>query len=264
MVFSPTSLEDYATCPRKYYYKAVLGLDEGLFANLLADRLRRNNSKQTLSPLEQGTLAHALLEQLDFTQSPNEQRKLCKQISWQLLQEGSAEPTEVINAVLAFAGSAIGKTLAKMRLRREAPFIARFRGSADFHITGAIDLIAEDDHRLIVYDYKYVEPGTNLDGYRFQLATYMLALSDSYPHRKVEGSLVFLRGGHQEPVIFNREFFRGQLLFLMEEIRLHQHELDFGTIEGCNGSSCPFYSRCISQPGKTAKKSAKVSLAITP
>ena len=35
MVFSPTALEDYANCPRKYFYKAVMGLDEGLFAELL-------------------------------------------------------------------------------------------------------------------------------------------------------------------------------------------------------------------------------------
>ena len=44
MTFSPTALEDYATCPRKYFYKGIMGLDEGLFAELLGSRPGRSLS----------------------------------------------------------------------------------------------------------------------------------------------------------------------------------------------------------------------------
>ena len=246
MVFSPTALEDYALCPRKYYYKGVLGLDEGLFAQLLApyhptpERKKRSG----MTPLERGNLAHAILERLDFGGAPDHQRRQCRQLATAFGGEGP-DGEEVIEQVLTLASSPLGKSLSTARLLREHPFTLHLQGGADYYIRGAMDLVAVQDDLVTVYDYKYMtRDGTDLKGYRFQLSTYLVALGRAFPGRRIEAQLLFLKGGGNEPVTCDLPSFEARLLELMDAIRERSREGDFALMAGCDGSHCPFRQRC--------------------
>lgn len=245
MVFSPTALEDFAHCPRKYYYKGVLGLDEGLFARLLAPRrTSRLKKREGMSPLEQGNLAHAILERLDFGADADTQRRQCQRLVASL-SAGEAEAEEVVEQVLDLASSPLGKELATARLLRELPFTLHLKGAAGYYIRGAMDLVAVENDLVTVYDYKYMaRDGADLEGYRFQLSTYLVALGRAFPARRLEAQLLFLKGGDRERVTCDLASFEAHLLELMDAIRERSGEQDFSLKTGCDGSHCPFRQRC--------------------
>lgn len=247
MVFSPTALEDYQRCPRKYYYKAVMGLDEGLFAQLLGDRpQQRQGGAPGYSPLEQGNLAHALLERLDFSADATLQRAACERLAALTVVGPPVKAVgEVIDNVLALAAFPLRRELAGKRLLREHPFILKICGSASYYLKGTMDLVAVADEVVTVYDYKYLQQEqADLEGYRFQLSTYMLALAKGYPGRRIEGKLLFLKGGGAAAITCDFASFEALLLATMEAIRAREAEADFGLLQGCDGSHCPFRQRC--------------------
>ncbi|KAF0219793.1 MAG: UvrD/REP [Geobacteraceae bacterium] len=248
MVFSPTALEDYRKCPRKYFYRAVMGLDEGLFAEILGDPgRRRKEKKRGMTALDKGNLAHAMLEKLNFADATPAQRAACERIA---AVTSAGQPQEdvadVVESVLAFAATPLACELPEKRLLREYRFILTFSGAATYYVEGAMDLVAEGRDGVTVYDYKYAEKEqAELDGYRFQLGTYMLALSRAYPERRVEGKLLFLKGGGEETVVCDFAAFERELLEIMDAIRRRSAEEDFGLREGCDGTHCPFRERCL-------------------
>ncbi|HEY6837606.1 MAG TPA: UvrD-helicase domain-containing protein [Geobacteraceae bacterium] len=246
MVFSPTALEDFRHCPRKYFYKGVLGLDEGLFADLLGHPRRPGKGRQGMSSLEKGTLAHALLERLDFSATPGEQSSLCGRLArTAAASAGEDDIAEVSGAVMAFVTSPLGRELAHRQLFREYPFLLRLTGRAAYYLKGAMDLVAVDEKRVTVYDYKYLSrEGADLAGYRFQLQTYMLALTRAWPEREVQGHLLFLKGGESEEVYCDPVQFEAEVVALMDAVRERRGEGDFSLRSGCDGGHCPFRRRC--------------------
>lgn len=262
MVFSPTALEDYRTCPRKYFYKAVLGLDEGLFAELLVPAYHGQSrgagengagggrggkrERKGLSAIDRGNLAHLLLERMDFSASRDSRRAECERLAPLLAPSpDEAGVAEVTESVMAFAESPLAGELGTMKLHREYPFILKLKGKADFLIRGTMDLVAVTDDRAMVYDYKYLSrENADLDGYRFQVSTYMLVLTKAFPEKVVSGQLLFLRGGEAETVTCDVERFESELLEIMEGIRERSSETEFDLRKGCDGSHCPFRQRC--------------------
>jgi ATP-dependent exoDNAse (exonuclease V) beta subunit len=257
LVFTPTALEDYRLCPRKYYYKGVLGLDEGLFAQLLGregqapPRRRQGKPEEpdSLSPLERGTLAHLMLQRLDFAAPPAAWEEVCRSTaSGYHLAVTATDLEEVCRSVTGFAASAAGRELARCHLRRELPFLLRLDGSAQYHLKGAMDLVAEDDDTVTVLDYKFAGHGGGTEGYRFQVSCYMLVLAVAFPGKRVRGALAFLKEGTLLPVETDLPAFREELLTMMDEIRGRREELAFPTLPGCARSRCPVRDRCSPTP----------------
>jgi hypothetical protein len=87
----------------------------------------------------------------------------------------------------------------------------------------------------------------DLDGYRFQIRTYMLVLSRAYPGKEISGALLFLRGGTVEQVTCDFPMFEKELLEIMEGVRIRSCEPEFDLREGCDGSHCPFRQRCLDE-----------------
>jgi hypothetical protein len=252
MVFSPTALEDYRNCPRKYFYKAVLGLDEGLFAELLGRNSpagRREEAGRGMSALDKGNMAHFLLEKFDFSAPPALQRSACERLA-PLFAVDPADKgaAEVVESVMAFAASPLTRELGACRLFREYPFILKLRGKACYYIRGTMDLVVITETRASVYDYKYLRrEDADLEGYRFQLRTYMLALARAFPGKEVSGEILFLRGGGAEPVTCDFVRFEEELLEIMEAVRERSGEAEFPLRDGCDGSHCPFRQRCMAE-----------------
>jgi ATP-dependent exoDNAse (exonuclease V) beta subunit len=259
LVFTPTALEDYRHCPRKYYYKGVLGLDEGLFAQLLGRSGQEKPQRRPrqpagdvapLSPLERGNLAHLMLQRLDFGAPAAGWEESCRNTAAGYhLPVPPADMDEVCQAVATFAASPTGRELASRRLRRELPFLLRLDGAAEYHLRGAMDLVAEDDDSVTVLDYKFSGHGSEgVAGYRFQVSCYMLVLARAFPQRDIRGKLVFLREGVVEPVHVDLTLFEAELVAMMNDIRERGAETAFPPLAGCDGSRCPFRDRCGGHP----------------
>jgi CRISPR/Cas system-associated exonuclease Cas4 (RecB family) len=250
VVFSPTALEDFRSCPRKYYYKGVLGLDEGLFAQLLGVRgASPARGTSGLSSLDKGTLAHRILQSLEFGADPGSWRQTAARcVETFPLDVPAADRAEVEQRVTAFASSPLGRSLASQRLRRELPFLLRLDGAAEYHLTGAMDLVAEGEQSVTVIDYKYAAGAKGApEGYRFQVGAYMLALSKAYPDREIGGKLVFLGDGEVLPVEVDLPRFEAELVAIMDRIRGLRDEEEFTPLTGCDGASCPFRERCFTR-----------------
>jgi ATP-dependent exoDNAse (exonuclease V) beta subunit len=199
-----------------------------------------------MSSLDKGSLAHGMLERLDFAAEAAEQHTVCRLFARQSAGDQPADDIEeVITAVAAFAASPLGRELAGALLLREHPFTLRFTGKAVYYLKGAMDLVAVTAERVTVYDYKYLaRKGADLEGYRFQLRTYMLALAKAWPEREIRGKLVFLRGNECEEVTCGFEAFHAELRGLMDAVRQRGAEAEFALRDGCDGSHCPFRQRC--------------------
>lgn len=246
MVFSPTALEDYRTCPRKYYYKAVLGLDEGVFADLFGERGGRRPAVRGMSALARGDLAHRLLERIDFSAPVEKLRQECRRLAAILADEpDDAGAGEVVEEVAVFAATTLARKLAGKELRREHPFVLKLRGEVDYFMRGTMDLLALDGETATVYDYKYTrKEGVAIEGYRFQIGCYMLALSQAWPSLKVNGRLLFLPEGAEETVSWDLVSLRREVVAIMDAIRSRRLEIEFDRLEECTGTHCPFAGRC--------------------
>jgi ATP-dependent exoDNAse (exonuclease V) beta subunit len=156
---SYSQLQDYARCGYRYYLTRVLGLPR--VAPPPPDELEPAEEPETPAPLEgriRGTLAHLLLERLDFARpappSAEEVRALGAEHGLQL----EPEHVEDVRAqVAAFAASPLCARLAEARgVRREAGFAFSLEADGGGPLlSGFVDVLArEADGTVLVVDYK--------------------------------------------------------------------------------------------------------------
>jgi ATP-dependent exoDNAse (exonuclease V) beta subunit len=195
-----TQLAEFARCPRRHHLTRVLGLVEpaGLHGGATDDDPARATSR--------GTLAHAMLAELDLDAPPLAQRG---QLAAVAARRGydPADPgvqkirDEVVRFLAAPPGLELVAAAAEGRLRREVPFLLRLggegRGAPACYLNGAIDALVapRPGGQLLVLDFKYALPRAEAaERYRLQLAAYALAASRAHGGAAVEARLQFLRG----------------------------------------------------------------------
>ncbi len=195
-----TQLAEYARCPRRHHLARVLGLVEptGLHGGATDDDPARATSR--------GTLAHAMLAELELAAPPLAQRA---QLAAVAARRGydPADPgvvkirDEVIRFLAAPPGLALVAAAAEGRLRREVPFLLRLGGEGSgapaCYLSGAIDarVAPRPGGRPLVLDFKYALPRAEAaERYRVQLEAYALAASRATGGGPVEARLQFLRG----------------------------------------------------------------------
>jgi ATP-dependent helicase/nuclease subunit A len=197
-----TELATFSQCPRRWHLRHEVGLGEWPILLEDADRALRavegapdeEALALVMDPASRGTLAHRILERLDFAAGPDAARAL---VEAEAATEAPAERERLAALVLGVLGSALGRELAgrpPARLRREAPFLLHAAGErARLAIKGQMDLVLLDDDRVTVLDYKLTSHGS-LEPYLFQLETYAHAARAVYGRPAVAG-VVFLRPG---------------------------------------------------------------------
>lgn len=148
---SYSSLREYARCSYRYYLERVVGMPRG-------ERELQPPAADGLEARLRGTLAHALLERLDFGRprppAEVEVRAVAAQHGATL---ASGQVAELRDTVAAFAGSPLCERLAAARgVRREAPFaFALEPGGGGPMLSGVLDVVArEPDGTVLVVDYK--------------------------------------------------------------------------------------------------------------
>jgi ATP-dependent exoDNAse (exonuclease V) beta subunit len=184
LVISPTALADFERCPRQYWYRHEIGLSDGERGG--------GSSAVTL-----GSIAHAVLERIDFTKGA--------------FTKGAPSEAEIIAQATAL-GRTAGldaddcRTIARDLYRyvaslapmggdllREVPFFMNVKPA--LFVRGQIDAIERARGALIVRDYKYARTSDGAeDQYRVQMECYALAAAQAWPDHAVAAEIVFLRG----------------------------------------------------------------------
>jgi len=170
---SYTSLQDYARCGYRFYLRRVLGLpadplppgepgagganDAGA-GEPGADGANEAATELTLPANVRGTLAHALLEALDFARPRAPEAGAVRALAGAHHVELGEDDVEDLRAlVVAVAAFPLRERLADARqVRREAPFaFAADPGGTGPLITGFLDVLTDEpDGAVLIVDYK--------------------------------------------------------------------------------------------------------------
>ena len=184
---SYSGLEAYGRCAYRFYLERVLRLSP-----VEPPPAVRHDFGGELPPLLRGTLAHVLLEGLDFGRSSAPDPALVKAVA---AERGVAvtdeAATELADLIAGFVHSPLPARLAAATaLRREAPFAFPLSTpGGEVLVNGVVDVIAREGERTLVVDYKtdHLEPAedpaqrTDRD-YGIQRLVYALAaLRDGAP-----------------------------------------------------------------------------------
>jgi ATP-dependent helicase/nuclease subunit A len=158
--FSYTTLSELERCGYRFYLERILGLEE------THQPARAGSPREGLEARARGTLAHRLLESVDFTRplapSAEDVAAAARELGMRVGRGEREEIAELIGAAVGSAastspGAAPGpaaRVAMAQRVRREHPF-AFSLGPHEPLVTGVIDLLArEADGGALVLDYK--------------------------------------------------------------------------------------------------------------
>lgn len=187
---TPTAVQDFVLCPRRYVFAHVLALPEERPAFALPRRPPADSPAASEAPAlaarEEGTRMHRLLETVDPRAfgAKDAQR-------WLL---ACAEPDEhgLIEPLAAVLQSPYAREIATRgaRLDRERAFsLRRELGEGAVLVTGSMDLVVTwPDGNLDVIDYKRSKLHS-IERYRTQVALYRAAVQDAAPAARVRAGL---------------------------------------------------------------------------
>jgi ATP-dependent exoDNAse (exonuclease V) beta subunit len=178
---SYSGLEAYARCPYRFYLERVLRLAP-------VEPPPGSGGGEELPALLRGTLAHALLERLDFAHP--EPADVAAVAAERGVPVGAAAARELAGLVARFAGSPLCRRLAAAAagVRREAQFAFALDAPAgSVVVNGVVDVIAREGAATLIVDYKSdpLEPGEDPAA----------AAARDYPVQRLVYALAALRDG---------------------------------------------------------------------
>ena len=250
-----TALAEHVRCPRRVYLGRHLGLTERGPGGSAAEDDPEHATVR-------GTLAHALLAELDLGAPPLERRAALLAAVSRRGEDHRAPPVRaVLRDVTRFLDSAAGSRLAaaarRRTLRREVPFLLRLGGDGGpvCYLSGAVDAMIEEGSTLSLIDFKYALPRPSAaERYRFQLLAYALAAARARPGLRIRAAVQFLRGAASAVDVTPsqaelRRFAREAPLLAAaaagaQELRRSPAELGRDE-ERCRREACGFAYRCF-------------------
>ena len=169
---SYTSLSAYDRCAYRWYLERLLRLPRDDSGGRVTARAERPAGpvEGGLDAMTRGSLAHALLEDLDFARPRAPSREAVEHAAEMMDAElTDGDVADLQQLVAAFAGTTLAQRLAAAEdVRREHGFVV---GLGDEHaplLNGVIDVLAFEEHGgALVVDYKsdVVAPDTDLEAY---------------------------------------------------------------------------------------------------
>jgi ATP-dependent exoDNAse (exonuclease V) beta subunit len=189
VIATVTELADWLVCPRKHFLAHRVGLES---PSLGASTTSWSGN------LERGSLAHRILQRLDFSAPVT--RQVVEQLFLEGVEPEGASGRELIEEIETFASSSIGRDLARVapeRIWRETPFALQLGGGdGALQLRGTVDLMAVlEDGTALVIDYKHERRRRRQpDPHLFQLSCYALAVRSLLPaETALRTALVFLK-----------------------------------------------------------------------
>jgi ATP-dependent exoDNAse (exonuclease V) beta subunit len=188
-----TELLAYRRCPQVYRFSHVLEIEENL-AQRAALRAGARDGESRITPVELGTIVHALLERVRFDAS-DVQAEIARLVA----SQPEARRDSLARMLRGVLDGEIGTAIRTAhRVEREWPFATRIGGVL---VEGVIDLaIQNPDGRWTVLDYKSNDFSRTgrfeylVDYYKPQLDLYAAALARAGVGEVADCALVFLHG----------------------------------------------------------------------
>jgi ATP-dependent exoDNAse (exonuclease V) beta subunit len=191
-----------------------------------------------------GTVAHAVLEQLDLDISNKSEISRLVDLfgipAGLNSEQRAAIVRDLVRHMVKFAASAPAA--------REVPFFCHI-GEALF-VRGQIDALVEQGGRLIIRDYKYARAAEQASLYQVQMEAYALAASEVYPESSIEAEIVFLRDDSVTVSVTLPSLpqMRARILSLAREVLAAQTSGDYPrkppNRDICHKLNCGFIERC--------------------
>ncbi len=247
---SYTALSELERCAYRYYLERVLGLREDRAAAARAHTAEGGG----LEARARGTLAHRLLESVDFAHplapSSEDVARVARELGMRVRREEREELAELIGAALPTALAA--RVGAATSVNRERSFAFSLAPREPL-ITGVVDLLAhEADGGLLVVDYKSDRVGPDVDlgalverDYGVQRLLYALAVL-RHGAARVEVVHWFLQRPHESVAArfaaSEREGLERRLAELLERARERMRTFDV--------SPEPHRGLCLTCPGR--------------
>ena len=243
--FSASSLQEYAWCPRSYYYRFIEQIP-------VADEEETHGS--TLPAAVLGTLVHEVLEKYGKWRMAN--RFAEDDAVWRGFYLESMEKLAEGRINLAVGAEEMLRNYLQSSLYKDYSSRQKFAEYSfqlpllkdekhTYIITGFIDGIAEaPDGSLQIVDYKSGQvPGEKhvADGYAWQLTLYKLAVESLLGKNVGKASLHFIRNC-SEWILPDRDY-KTEIMQICGEIAGKKTEEDFGpNMSHC--TDCPFSYMC--------------------
>ena len=250
---APTALADFDHCPRRFELIHLLGLPE---------HVRRKGGARaagTLDAQTQGTIAHAILEQLPAEAFLSPASAALPELVTRALEGAGVAPDRTEHAAIAgrvarFLGSSYASRFGpeSAGVAREVAFVLPIVDAEGRAVTlrGSMDLVVTwPDGTVDVVDYKSARGGET-DGYAFQLDVYALAAHAMYPDAaRVRAGLSFLGAGDGEPVwreLPSADAVRFRIATLGTSLVAARWNDSFPrvAIDRCEAIYCGFIGRC--------------------
>lgn len=190
LIVDPSSLEDFARCPRQYYFRRKLKLPEASIA-------ARGAAGGAPDAATLGIAVHKILETIDFGAAAGAlERKTAEIAAAHDIPPDTQR--EIVRDLRRYLATAAARPPERARHDRELPFfMCAAAGDPAIYLRGRIDLLISDGRRAIVRDYKYAKSSGARGVAEYALAgqCYALAVSAAYPDCEVTAEVVYLRGG---------------------------------------------------------------------
>jgi ATP-dependent exoDNAse (exonuclease V) beta subunit len=245
-----TQLEDFSLCPRRFRARNVLRLPE--FPEARTPPSPEIDGDVAADPRRRGTLAHAVLERVDFRHAKDEPAKA---LARAMDAAGAPASADLVGRLSPFVSGEYAQRLGELepaRLSRELPFsLAVDAGPATLVIEGQIDLLVDRGDEVEVLDYKVTSPrGSDPTAhYQFQLGAYAEAVRRHVGGEvPVRPKIQFLDGKARLPVVATAPDLSAKLPALGEAlIEARQN----GFVEGreepvCRAMGCGYVWLCHS------------------
>ncbi|MBI5816241.1 MAG: UvrD-helicase domain-containing protein [Nitrospinae bacterium] len=184
-----TALAAMNACPRLYYHRHVMELEENRAAPQGKDVRTQSSSA------DMGSRVHALLEKLLFTQDGFEKR-LSSAVNADFADQTDATRKIIHGAIArAFGAAPLAGLLTATpgEAKREVPLVYKLEGDdVTLIVRGAADVVWEHEGNIFVADYKYSKRPAGESVYLFQLKLYAAALMNAMEVDRMESCVVYL------------------------------------------------------------------------
>ena len=267
---SVTELSEYMVCPRRYYYRYGMGLEEGIVDTDSTSNgspvWNNSQGKSIMSSLDRGNAAHFILKYINFTGDLKQKRlELDELLMRQGLLPSGSEMEVFKENIIAFLENDLGRVLSHSReeaVLREMPFHMRLHDQPDSFtvlIHGAVDLVYQDPKGMWnVVDYKY-SSGREIDKerYKIQLMIYALAVMKQVKTDRVQLTISVLEGDDFPLKLWHVtrdevDRFAQQIVKCGSEITQMQggnsaEATVLPAVDDCHRKECVYRSRCLQQ-----------------
>jgi ATP-dependent exoDNAse (exonuclease V) beta subunit len=265
---SVTELSEYMVCPKRYYYRYSMGLEEGIVEKASSSNdspaWSKRQQKSMMSSLERGNAAHFILKHINFTNDLAQKRL---EIDELLMRQGlpsSGSEMEVFKEnIMAFLKNDVGRVLSHCGegvVLREMPFHMRLHdqpGSFTVLMQGTLDLVYQDPQgKWHVVDYKY-SSGREIDKerYKMQLMIYALAVMKQIKADRIQLTISVLEDRDSPLTRWHVtrdevDTFGEQIVHCACEIARMQGEIPtepqvLSAVNDCHRRDCAYQTRCL-------------------